>query len=82
MERELKVGDTCIYIDSHRETHQALVTKVWQSMGGLPGCNVVFVSSDEAKTDPYGQQLERNTSVVHKSVQPAGAFCWCWPDEI
>lgn len=31
-----------------------------------PGCiNVVIVSKDEGKTDPYGRQIERHTSVMH-----------------
>lgn len=84
MERELKIGDSIVYIDAHRESHPALVTKVWPGCGGgtIPGCNLVIVSSDETKQDPYGQQLERFTSVVHKSLNPAGAWCWCWADEV
>lgn len=81
MDRELKIGDSIVYIDAHRERHNALVTKVWTSVGNLPGCNLVYVSSDETKNDPYGRQIERSTSVVHRSAQPAGAGCWCWSDE-
>jgi hypothetical protein len=82
MERELNIQDSVIYIDSHGEKRPALVTNVWKGMGGKPGCNVVYVSKDEGKTDPYGRQVERQTSVCHKSVNPAGANCWCWADEI
>ncbi|HWA29085.1 MAG TPA: hypothetical protein VG734_25775 [Lacunisphaera sp.] len=84
MARELKTGDSIVYIDSQRNSHQALVTKVWGCMGGggQPGCNLVYVTADETKTDPYGQQIERNTSVCHRSVNPAGANCWCWPEEL
>lgn len=88
MEKQvLKVGSEVIYIDAHRVRRSALVTHVWASGhadngGKEPGCNLVFVSGDDSKTDPYGRQIERATSVVHKSVQPAGAFCWCRGDEI
>lgn len=88
MEKQvLKVGSEVIYIDAHRVKHSALVTHVWpsgQADGGghQPGCNLVYVSGDETKTDPYGRQIERATSVVHKSVQPAPGNYWCWPDEI
>lgn len=82
MERKLSVGDSIVYIDAHRMRHSALVTTVWGPFtGGQPGCNLVYVSGDDSKTDPYGRQIERQTSVVHLSGQPAGAFCWCWPDE-
>jgi len=53
----------------------------YQGAAGDPGCNLVYVSGDTAKTDPYGRQLERATSVVHKSKQPAHGNYWCWPDE-
>jgi hypothetical protein len=78
-----KVGDSVIFIDSKRTRHAALVTHVWPGIAGgtVAGANVVFVSNDEARTDPYGRQLERATSIVHLSAQPAGAFAWCWPSE-
>lgn len=85
MERTLKIGDPIVYVDAYRTRHNALVTRVWGSSpggGGQPGCNLLWVSGDDTKTDPYGRQIERATSVVHLSGQPAGAFCWCWPDEV
>jgi hypothetical protein len=36
----------------------------------------VYVSADESKTDTYGRQVERQTSVAHISVNPAQANCW------
>ena len=84
--RELKVGSSVIYIDPYRKLHNALVTNVFGSPGpGLNqfcGCNLVFVVADESKVDPYGRQIERATSQVHLSNQPAKAGCWCWPDEV
>lgn len=49
---------------------------------GEPGCNLVFVDKEAAKIDPYGRQISRSTSVVHKSKQPAHGNYWCWPDEV
>lgn len=86
MEKELKVGDQVIFIDEQRARHNALVTVVWRDIhhqpeGKPPGCNLVFVSGDVTKEDPYGRQIERRTSLVHVSAQPARASCWSWPDE-
>jgi hypothetical protein len=82
MDRELNIGSPIVYIDSYRNKHAAIVTRVWRGMSGIvAGCNLVYVSGDETKEDPYGRQIERNTSVCHLSVQPAGCSCWCWPDE-
>jgi hypothetical protein len=83
MERALKIGDSVVFIDPHRVEHAALVTHVWPQIAGgpLPGCNVVWVSGDEARSDGYGRQIERATSVVHLSIQPAKASCWRWPNE-
>ncbi len=52
------------------------------SSTGEPGCNLVFIDGDAMKHDPYGRQIARSTSVVHKSRQPAGGNFWCWPDEV
>lgn len=49
---------------------------------GEPGVNLVYCSKDTMKKDPYGRQIERATSVVHKSNQPAHGNYWCWPDEV
>lgn len=86
MERKLEIGTPIIYVDAHRVGHHALSTIVWrqgpyQQGDSEPGCNLVIVSSDPAKDDPYGRQIERFTSVVHLARQPAGGWCWCWPDE-
>jgi hypothetical protein len=84
MERDhgsLKVGDAIVFIDEYRNRRAALVTRTWESMGGKPGVNLVMVSNDESMTDPYGRQIERRTSIVHLSAQPAGASCWCFEGE-
>ncbi len=85
MGRELVIGSNIIFVDPQRQEHLALVTQVWPGMGGssdaAPGCNLVYVSGDASKTDPYGRQLERATSVTHKSRQPAPGNFWKWVDE-
>lgn len=58
------------------------VVHEYVSEQGEPGCNLVYIAGDKAKTDPYGRQLERMTSVVHKSKQPAHGMYWCWSDEV
>jgi len=89
MERSYKVGDHVVYVDKLGQAHDALVT-IWWGPGpnrivdyqpdptGEPGC---FVSGDEKKDDTYGRQIERETSVIHRSVQPAHGNFWRWPDE-
>lgn len=89
MERQLNIGDPVIFVDSTRVAHHALVTCVfdpsatWGEKDGkpLPGCNILYVHEDPARDDPYGRQIERETSVVHQSWQPGGGNYWCWPDE-
>lgn len=88
MERKYEVGQHVMYIDSLGVAHKALVTVWWMDVefyraeNGEPGCNLLYVSGDQLKTDCYGRQIERSTSVVHKTKQSAPAFYWCWPDEV
>jgi hypothetical protein len=80
MSRKLEVGSSVLYFDEFSKEHAAVVTAVWpQMMNGESGCNLVYVSGDETKTDPYGRQIERATSVVHGSSQPASGRYWAWP---
>lgn len=82
--RVLKAGDPVIYFDEQRQPHHALVT-IWhgckdgETVGdfqgrygvpdAVPGVNLVFVVSQEGKTDPYGRQIERKSSCTHGSRQ-------------
>lgn len=83
-QQKLEVGSHVVYTDQFAQRHDAIVTAVWGSYatatGPEPGCNLVFVSADGAKTDPYGRQIERETSVVHRSNQPAHGRFWDWPE--
>ena len=65
--RTLKVGDVVRFFDTHWVEHRALVTAVWGEPNEewMPCINLVYISSDAAKTDPYGRQLERDSSVAH-----------------
>lgn len=76
----VEVGDVVRYVDALGKSHYALVTAVWGSNWenelDIPSLNVVYVSDDEAKRDPYGVQVERNTSVVHQSRQAAPGLYW------
>lgn len=58
-----QVGDVIEYVDEVSISHDALVTVYWG--GDRPGgaLNCVYVSGDAEKTDPYGRQLERASSV-------------------
>ncbi len=104
MERAFKVGCRVFFFDSHRQPHEAMVTRWFhggpdgqtlvehqqaQKDKGVtspyytPCCNLVYVSSDDNKEDPYGRQLERATSCSngrHQST-PFLGMCWAWPDE-
>jgi hypothetical protein len=54
---------------------------VWKQVSAWPGCNLVFISGDPERKDSCGRQMERQTSVIHKTMQPAHGMYWCWPDE-
>lgn len=60
--------------------------KDWPSYSpsSLPCCNVAWVSEDEKRSDPYGRQIERQTSCTYGRSQstPFLGMCWCWPDEL
>ncbi len=77
MERELEHGTHIIFVDEHGVSRDALVT-AWH---GESCCNLVFVTGDEKRSDSYGRQIERHSSVVHDANQPAHGMYWHWPDE-
>lgn len=76
---DVKIGDAVVYVDPLGKDRPALVTAVWAGEYGStnpPGVNLVFIADDPARDDGYGRQLERATSVIHKSVQPAHGNFW------
>ena len=91
MERKYEIGGHVIYVDQWGIPRDALITVWWcgtqeiyayVSDSGEPGCNLVFVSGDDNRKDSCGRQISRETSVIHKSAQPAHGFYWCWKDEL
>ena len=48
----------------------------------MPGVNVVLVSQDPKKDDPYGRQIERETSIPHQMNQVAHGFYWRRADDM
>lgn len=64
-------GDAIVVVTEDYETRHALVTTVHGQFveGQAPPCiNAVYVTSDPAKRDPYGHQLERMSSLQHESA--------------
>ena len=77
----VRVGDVVRVVSESYEPAIALVTAVHgkfpeeqegETPGGkfIPCLNVVFVSADESKRDPYGRQVERMSSLQHYSQGP------------
>jgi len=83
------VKDVVVFHDSTGTPHTAFVTAYFGQMSedgsgyvGEPGCaNLVFVSDNESKHDDYGRQIERETSVAHRSSWYVHGNYWRWPDE-
>lgn len=91
MERKHVAGEKVIYVDEFGNKRDALITKWWGGASLIPayvsetgelGCNLVYVTNDPLKTDSYGDQLERATSVVHKSKQIAHGRYYMFTDEV
>ena len=92
MEKKLDVGAAVVFITSDRQRVNALVEVVHagaptaeehrQKYGSWPCVNLLFLSPDPCKIDPYGRQKERASSVSHGLQQgvPRG-YCWLWPEE-
>lgn len=81
---KVEAGDHIkIVTEDHREV-EALVTIVHGSADGSmkgedwigPTINAVFVSPDTSKTDSYGRQVERYTSLQHQNATSANGRYW------
>jgi len=76
------IGQGVVFVDEHGVRRAAVVTHVFAGMAGTAdGVNVVIVSDDAQRSDPYGRQIERRTSVTHLSGQPAHGYYWRHVDE-
>jgi hypothetical protein len=81
--RSVRIGDAVSYFDPHGKERAALVTAVHgkeeydEATGaGAPSVNIVFVHDDDGRHDTYGRQVDRQTSVVYRSSQPAHGNYW------
>ena len=87
MDRNFDIGHQVVFTDEHGRPIPALLTAIhgdeYDHEGTMhyPCVNLVFCSLDEEKTDPYGRQIERHTSVPHKLESSAHGFYWRWDDE-
>ncbi|MGO9378909.1 MAG: hypothetical protein ACLPN1_18790 [Dissulfurispiraceae bacterium] len=71
------LGSVVIYHDPSGTAHDALVTTVHNARM----VNLVIVSKDDSKTDGYGRELERATSVPHRSMTQDYSYCFRFTDE-
>ena len=76
----VKIGDSVTYVDEKGVKHNALITCVFASghsaEDDIPSINVVHVSPNPLEDDPYGRQIVRETSIVHKDNQAAHGNYW------
>lgn len=77
-ERVPKAGDHVVYTDAFGVSHNTVVTHGWTK----DVCNLVYVGKDVNKSDTYGNQIERDTSVQKKHAGSAPGKFWQWPDEV
>jgi hypothetical protein len=81
---ELKIGQVIKFVDSKRRERDALVTYIHlgtetdietfkEKYGSYPCINLVAVTCDEDRKDPYGQQTEHATSVSYWNAAYAAA---------
>jgi len=69
-------GDVVTYTDEVGVKHDALVTVYFGGDRPDGALNCVYVSLDNSKSDPYGNQLERASSVSRKSEHTAHGRFW------
>jgi len=76
---DVQIGQGVTFVDSKGKDHPALITVVWENEYPetmAPGLNVVYVSDDDNRADTFGRQIERETSIIHESAQPAHGMYW------
>jgi hypothetical protein len=66
-------GDPVKVVDEQHGEHIGLVTVVHGQFTDTiaPCINVVYVSTDRSKRDPYGAQVERMSSLQHYTQGPS-----------
>lgn len=86
LEIKAKVRDHVIFVDSLGRPHDALITGMgdpkWHAeMNREPWVNLIIISDDENRSDSYGRQTERFTSVSYKAGTQAHGQYWMYPGE-
>lgn len=85
--RTFEVGQPVVWVDEQGSPRPALITAIHgqerehEAVTYYPCINLVTTTSDDSKVDPYGRQIERHSSVSHKSQHSASGRYWRWPDE-
>jgi hypothetical protein len=86
---QMKTGTAVVFVDKFGVEHDALVTRSWGQMIPVtvlidgkeedimqyPSINLVYVTKGD-DTDQYGNQLRRETSIVHALNQAAHGNYW------
>lgn len=75
----LTIGSVVTYVDEYGKEHDALLTAIWGPLDNpewLPSVNLLYVSKDEDRTDNYGRQILRASSVVNAMHQGAHGYFW------
>ena len=73
------IGEGVIYVDENRVEHDALLTIVHGPGYGPenePTVNLLYVSKDADRSDQYGRQVIRESSVAHCSNNGVYGRCW------
>ena len=85
--RNFEVGTAVVWVDEHGLPRPALLTAIHgttrehEAVTYYPCVNLVTTTNDSSKTDPYGRQIERHSSVSHRGQHSASGRYWRWPDE-
>lgn len=74
------IGTVVRYVDEHGRPHDALLTAVHGETLGVHAVNLVYVSEDEAKHDPFGRQIERASSVAAQNEHSAHGRYYTVPE--
>lgn len=76
----LIVGSVVEYVDEIGVSHDALITCIHGVIDFThpiqPCVNLVYVTKNKDKTDQYGNQLQRVSSVQHQSAYSAHGRFW------
>lgn len=75
--KQPEIGDAIVFRDPKGEEHDALV----QFVHNPSLLNLVFISSDPARGDNYGRQVEHATSVGLWQMTSANGFYWRYRDQ-